>query len=164
MQRIRFAGFLLGVAALVTECAAAQSNCKQLKGELVVVPQPGTSVGTITKGGSLSGTYTGVDSSVGFATPDPKVVSFTQDLIISTRHGQLTATSVWLFDFSNSAFLPFGAVSAIARIGPTSATTGHATSTGRFAGATGLYFLTGAGGPDAADNARAEITGQVCHP
>ena len=44
-----------------------------------------------------------------------KVVSYTQDLIISTHVGQLTATSVWLFDFSN---LPIGAVSGIARIGP----------------------------------------------
>jgi hypothetical protein len=141
--------------------ALAQNNCKQLKGEMVVRPQPGTTVGTITNAGFLDGTFTAVDTSVAFATPDPKVVSYGQDLIISTHVGQLTATSVWLFDFSS---LPIGAVSGIARIGPTSAKTGNATSTGRFAGAAGFYFITGAGAPDAAGNARAEITGQICYP
>jgi len=72
-------------------------------------------------------------TAAGFATPDPKVVSYSQDLIISTHEGQLTATSVWLFDFSN---LPaFGVVSGLARVG--------ATSTERFAGATGFYFING---------------------
>ena len=82
------------------------------------------------------------------------MVSYTQDLIISTHEGQLTATSVWLFDFSN---LAVSAVSGIARIGPTSANTGNATSTGRFVGATGFYFITGASPPDAAGNARVEL-------
>ena len=138
--------------------ALAQSNCKQLKGEIVVRPQPGTTVGTITNGGYLDGTFTAVDTSVAFATPDPKVVSYTQDLIISTHVGQLTATSVWIFDFSNFS------ISGFARIGPTSAKTGNATSTGRFAGASGVYFITGLGAPDAAGNARTEISGQICYP
>jgi hypothetical protein len=160
------ANFCAAVAALGLlwpgqTAAAAQGNCKELKGELVVLPQSGTTEGTIRNGGELNGTFRAVDTSVAFATPDPKVVSYTQDLIISTHVGQLTATSVWLFDFSN---LPVGAVSGIARIGPTSAKTGSAASTGRFAGATGFYFITGASAPDAAGNARGEISGQICYP
>jgi len=141
--------------------ALAQSNCKQLKGELIVHTQPGTQVGTITNGGYLNGTFKAVDTSVAFATPDPKVVSYSQDLIISTHLGQLTATKVGLFDFAN---LPIGALSSIARIGATSAKTGNVTSTGIFAGATGFYFITGAGALDAAGNYRAEITGEICYP
>ena len=162
MQGIRLARILLGVTALVAQCMAKESNCKQLKGEIVIIPQPGTSVGTISNGGDLNGTITQVDTvSGGFATPDPKVVSYTQDLIISTHEGQLTATSVWLFDFSS---FPVGAASSIARVGTTSAQTGNATSTGKFAGATGFYFITGSGAPDAAGKVRAEITGQICYP
>jgi hypothetical protein len=155
---------LVAVAALGLcwpgQQAFAQSNCKQLKGEIVVRPQPGTTVGTITNGGYLNGTFTAVDTSA-FATPDPNVVSYTQDLIISTHMDQLTATSVWLFDFSK---LPIGAVSGMARIGPTSAKTGNTISTGRFAGATGFYFLTGPDAPDAAGNSHGDITGQICYP
>ena len=162
MKRIRLVVFLTAVTGLAAEYGWAESNCKQLKGEITIIPQAGTSVGTIQKGGVLDGTFTAVDTvSAGFSTPDPQVVSYTQDLIISTHEGQLTATSVWLFDFSN---LPsIGAVTGLARIGPTSAKTGHATSTGRFAGATGFYFINGTTVADAAGNSHAEITGQICY-
>jgi hypothetical protein len=159
------ANFCAAVAALGLlwpgqTALAANGNCKELKGEMVVLPQAGTTMGTIKSGGELNGTFKAVDTSVAFATPDPSAVAYTQDLIISTHLGQLTATSVWLFDFSG---LPVGAVAGIARIGPTSAKTGSVVSTGRFAGATGFYFLTGASAPDAAGNVRGEISGQICY-
>jgi hypothetical protein len=170
MQRKRIAAIasIAAIAALgwssLVECAWGQSNCKQVKGDLFVITQPGTSTGTITNGGDFNGTITMVDTvSAGFDTPDPFVVSYTQDLIISTHEGQLTATSVSLFDFSK---LPsFGVVSTLARIGPTSAKTDNAASTGRFAGATGFYFINGFGTPNGAGGfiGQAQITGQICY-
>ena len=63
-------------------------------------------------------------------TPDPNTVSFTADLTITTNHGQLKARSVFLFD------LVTGLWTVIERINPD-------TSTGRFAGATGVLFPSG---------------------
>jgi hypothetical protein len=49
--------------------------------------------------------------------------------------------------------------------GPTSAKTGNATSTGRFAGATGFYFMSGvaAPAPDGSFTGQGQLIGQVCY-
>jgi len=67
-----------------------------------------------------------------------------------TRDGQLNASAVNLFDFSN------GVVSTQARINPS-------TSTGSFAGATGYLFFNGVGTTSGPFVARLEITGQICN-
>jgi hypothetical protein len=161
----------LGLFSLA-ECVWGQSNCKDVKADFSLTVPPGqppkVAVGTVTNGGDLNGTITLTDSvSVGSPTPDPFVVSYTQDVIITTNEGQLTATSLQAFDFFHLIFSvpPFGLNSRIQRIGPTSAKTGSATSTGRFAGATGYYFLTAVATPanGGAFTGPGEITGRICY-
>ena len=172
MKRINLSVIVVALAGLVAECAWGQSNCKQVKAEVSLTSPPGpppvVAVGTITNGGNLNGTITLTDTvNAGSPTPDPFVVSFTQDIIINTHQGQLTATSVQIFDFFNLIYSlpPFGLNTGIQRIGPTSTKTGNATSTGRFAGATGYYFLNLTAVPD--DNGgligQGQITGRICY-
>ena len=114
------------------QSASAHSNCREVKGTWFEV-YPGTgnaSTGTITKSAILRGTTETVFDSDSFPTPDPTTVSFTADLTITTHHGKLKARSVFIFDLGT------GLWTAINRINP-------ATSTGRFAGATGALFPSG---------------------
>ena len=133
------------------EYAWGQSNCKQAKGDTVqVAVGAAPSTGPITNGGELNGTLTDVFTSAAFPTPDAAVVSFAGDLTLTTNQGQLKASAVHLFDFSN------GAGSLQARINPV-------TSTGRFAGATGFLFLGGVTTSNNPFTIRLNITGQVCY-
>jgi hypothetical protein len=139
----------LGLFSLA-KSAWGQSNCKQAKGDTVVVSVgAGPASGPITNGGDLNGTVTQVFTSAPFATPDPSIVSFAGDLTITTNQGQLKASVVNLFDFSN------GVGSSQARINP-------ATSTGRFAGATGFLFFNGVATISSPFTDHLEITGQIC--
>ena len=152
------------VAVALTFCslslgqsAAAQSagsNCKKLKGVAAQVFDPATGIGSgpITNAGFLNGTSEdAVNFSAGFVlTPDPNVVTYLSDLTITTANGQLKANDVNTFNFANGFFTEFG------NINPN-------TSTGRFAGATGVIFFTGktVGTPDVGPY-EAEITGEIC--
>jgi len=141
---------LLALSLLfLSEYAWGQSNCKQAKGDYVLVGPPVFSA-PITNGGDLNGTVTQVFTSAAFPTPDPTIVSFAGDLTITTNQGQLKASVVNLFDFSN------GVGSSQARINPT-------TSTGRFAGATGFLFFNGLATTGSQFIDRLEITGQICY-
>jgi hypothetical protein len=111
------------------ESALAENDCKQVKGQQVGVLDEvtNTTSGTVSKGGWLNGTYVAVFSGGALPTPDPTTISFTSDFTITTNHGELKASNVYLFNFA-------GVGAVLGRINPT-------TSTGRFAGATGvLYF------------------------
>jgi hypothetical protein len=172
MKRINIGMVLLALAGFAAECVWGQSNCKQIKAELSVTvppgPTPKVTTGTVTNGGDLDGTITLTDTvNSGWPTPDPYVVSYTQDIIITTHEGQLTATSVQIFDFYNLivSLPPFGLNTGIQRIGTTSAKTGNAGSTGRFAGATGYYFISGPGSPDGKGGflGQALISGRICY-
>jgi len=158
----------------LAECVWGQSNCKDVKADFSVTippgPPPKVYGGPVTNGGDLDGTITETDTvSFGLPTSDPYVVSYTQDIIITTHEGQLTATSTRIFDFFNFLFSnpAFGLDIGIQRIGPTSAKTGKAVSTGRFAGATGYYFMVGTGArtPDANGNthSQGQISGRICY-
>ena len=156
MQRNRMSTVTRGSALLalsllsLSECAWGQSNCKQAKGAAIVVAVgAGPASGPITNGGDLNGTVTQVFTSAPFATPDPSIVSFAGDLTITTNEGQLKASVVNLFDFSN------GVGSSQARINPSS-------STGRFAGATGYLFFNGVATSNSPFTDHLEITGQIC--
>src|SRR5262249_3152298 len=122
--------WVFGLLSLA-ECAWGQSNCKQVKADFSISvppgPPPKVASGTITNGGDLNGTVRFVDTvATGSATSDPMVVSYSQDIIITTHEGQLTATSVHIFDFANLLNLPpFGLDTSIQRIRPTSAKTGN---------------------------------------
>src|SRR5690242_14957906 len=99
MKRMNVSLVLLALAGSAAECVWGQSNCKQIKADLSISVPPGTpplvATGTVTNGGDLDGTITLSDTvSSGMPTADPYVVSYTQDIIITTHEGQLTATSV----------------------------------------------------------------------
>ena len=113
---------------------SAKSNCKKLKGIRTDVfdPAAGISLGTITGGGWLNGTTeTVINFDAGFVfTPDPNVVAFLSDTTITTIDGQLKASLVTTFNFVTGVFTEWG------NINPN-------TSTGSFAGATGVIFFDG---------------------
>jgi len=108
--------------------------------------------GTVTNGKFLNGTLEDViNSDAGFVfTPDPNVVTFLSDLTITTVDGQLKATPLTAFNFVTGFWSEFG------NINPN-------TSTGRFAGATGVIFFSGKtiGNVDTGPF-EAEITGEIC--
>ncbi len=125
-----------GNSAQSTSSQSANSNCKKLRGIRIDVfdPAAGIASGTITRGGILNGTTEDVinfGAGVAF-TPDPSMLTLTylSDLTITTVHGELKASTVILSTVTGDFF------TQMANINP-------ATSTGRFAGATGVIFLSG---------------------
>ena len=123
-----------GNSAQSASAQSANSNCKKLKGTRIDVfdPAAGISSGTITGGGWLNGTTeTVINFDAGFVfTPDPNVVAFRSDTTITTIDGQLKASLVTTFNFVTGAFTEYGSINPN-------------TSTGRFAGATGVIFFDG---------------------
>lgn len=106
-------------------------------------------MGTITQGGRLNGTTQAVFTSMFTPTPDAATFSFTDDLTVTTYHnGVLKTHNVAIFDTARGVF------TAIDRIDPN-------TSTGIFAGATGVLYLNGRS-PDGGMTIQAEITGEIC--
>ncbi len=136
------------------QSASPNSNCKKLKGRSVQVFDPATGVvsGPVTNAGILNGTFEDViNFDAGFVlTPDPNVVTFTSDMTITTSRGQLKATPVITQSMVTGAGTEFG------NINP-------ATSTGKFAGATGMIFMTfKLVGNDPNGPYEAEISGEIC--
>lgn len=152
--------FMTLMAILLTFClfsleqSAAQSNCRKIKGSSVQVFDPAAGVvsGSVTNAGILNGTFEDViNFNAGFVfTPDPNVVTYTSDLTITTLHGQLKTSPVITQSIVTGAGTEFG------NINPN-------TSTGRFAGATGLIFITfKLVGSDPNGPYEAEISGDIC--
>jgi len=147
---------ILGLFALEQSTSAQSpiSNCKKLKGTSVQVFDPVTGIvsGTVTNARILDGTLEDViNSDAGFVlTPDPNVVTFLSDLTITTVNGQLKASPLTAFNFVTGFWSEFG------NINPN-------TSTGRFAGATGVIFFSGKtiGNIDTGPF-KAQITGEIC--
>ncbi len=132
-----------------SQAASADSFCKKVRGNLSVVNNGnGTTSGTITQGGKLNGTTQAVFTSVFTPTPDPNTFSFTDDLSITTNHGDLKTHNVGIFDGATGLF------SAINRIDPN-------TSTGNFDGVTGVLYINGKT-TDGGATFQAEITGEIC--
>lgn len=146
--------FCLFSSGQPTSARSANSNCKKLKGNSVAVFDPATGIvsGPITNAGILNGPSEDVvNFSAGFVlTPDPNVVTYLSDLTIATDNGQLKASAVNTFNFVTGIFSESGNINPV-------------TSTGRFAGATGVIFFTGktTGTPDVGPY-EAEITGEIC--
>jgi hypothetical protein len=133
----------------LTGGAWAQSNCKEVKGQLLDVFTAGTFSGTITNAGDLDGTST--ETFTGSApTPVPTVLSFSADFTLRTHEGQLKASWVNLFDNAT------GLLTIMALINPTA-------SNGRFAGATGVLYINGKAVSFAPFTVAAELTGQICY-
>ena len=137
--------------------ALAQNGCKQVKAQLVETStnSGATATGTITNGGELNGTTLAVFNlncagciNGALFTPDPTTVSFTSDFTITTNHGELKASNVYLFNFA-------GVGAFLSRINPI-------TSTGRFAGATGVLYSAAKATSFTPFTVQEEITGEIC--
>jgi hypothetical protein len=110
---------------------AAAATCKDVNATFVDVYSGGaTTSGEITNGGILNGTTETTFPTAAYPTPSPTVVSYRADLTITTNRGQLVAHAVYIYDFAT------GALAGLAHIDA-------ASSTGRFAGATGTLFVSG---------------------
>ncbi len=105
--------------------------------------------GTITNGGILNGTTTTVFTGGPLPTPGPTTSSLSADITVTTHQGQLKTSNVIVFDVNGFA----------------AASVGHiipATSTGRFAGATGVLFTSGKGIGFNPFTIKLELGGEVC--
>lgn len=128
---------------------SAGGGCRMAKGtESVVNNGNGTTSGTITRGGKLNGSTQSVFTSDFTPTPDPVTFSFSDDLTVTTNEGILQTHNVTLFDTSTGAF------TAIARID-------SITSTGIFAGATGVLYINGKT-TDGGATFQGKISGEIC--
>ncbi len=151
----------LTLGAVLTFClfslgrsASAQNNnnCMNFRGNSVLVfdNTGANGSGPVRNAGFLNGTLTEVVHSCCGVTPNPNVVSLLSDLTFTANHGQLKASMV----LASSILPPF----AYTEFGPIDPNT----STGRFAGATGMIFVTGKSIGDALGPFEEEITGEVC--
>ena len=143
-------------SAQSTSPQSANSNCKKLKGIRIDVFDPAAVIafGAITDGGWLNGTTEDViNSYAGFVfTPDPNVVAYLSETTIETAHGQLKTSLVTTFNFVTGVFTQWG------NLNPN-------TSTGRFAGATGVIFFDGTSiGDPSIGPYQSEIVGEICLP
>jgi hypothetical protein len=143
-----FGLFALGQPAL------AQGKCRQAKGSWLdgvpSTPYTGES-GTITQGGILNGTTVVVYDPAFVVTPNPNVVAFIAELTITTHHGQLKTSNVYLYDNAS-----LNLWTGMGFINPT-------TSTGRFAGAMGVLYFNGTTiGTYPFAVYASNITGQIC--
>jgi hypothetical protein len=132
--------------------ALPQSKCKGIENAtfIDVYSSGNTTSGTITQGGILNGKTLTIFTSPAFPTPVSSTVSYTGDLTITTKQGQLKTLNVYLYDFGTGFFTVLG------RIDPNS-------STGRFAGATGVLYINGKTvGTAVPISYPSNITGEIC--
>ena len=115
-------------------------------------PATGTVSGPVTNGGILNGQLEDViNFGAGFIfTPDPTVISYTTGLTITTLWGQLKASPVTTQSVVTGSGAEWGSIDPD-------------TSTGKFAGATGLIFVhfKPVGDPSVGPY-EAEITAEIC--
>jgi hypothetical protein len=148
---------VLTIGFFSAEQTAAQtpiSSCKKLTASSVGTfnPATGTVSGPLTNGGILNGTLEDVlnfGAGVVF-TPDPTVVSYTTSLTITTLWGQLKSSNVTTQSVVTAAGAEWGYINPD-------------TSTGKFAGATGLIFIRFKPlGDPAVGPFESEITADIC--
>ena len=151
------AAVLLTICLFSLEQTAAQSvnkTCKKIHGggTQVFDPATGTISGPITSSGLLNGTLEDVvNFGAGFVfTPDPTMVTYLTDLTITTVHGQLKSSNVTTQSVVTGSGTEWG------HLNPD-------ISTGRFAGATGMIFITfkPVGDPSVGPY-EAEFSGEIC--
>ena len=149
--------FPVGLLALGASLGAKSPDvrCHKLEGSLVELfdPETGSTKGTLTNAEWLNGTAEAVFNSAPFVTPDPNKVTFSSTMTITTRHGDLHGLNrVYLFDFVTGR-------------GTDVTDIDRASSTGVFAGATGVVYtnlvktVSAARGPY-----HSVVTGRICFP
>ena len=134
-----------------TLAKSPNNNCKEAKGNWFDTSNStGGTTGTITNGGILNGTTETVYNPAFVVTPDPNVVAYIADLTITTNHGRLKTRNVYIYNFVT------GLWTAMGRINPD-------TSTGTFAGATGVLYFNGRTiGVSPNISYPSEISGEIC--
>jgi len=146
MNRVK-AAVILGLAIFLTlPSATAQSNCKDVKGQMIQAP----SSGPVTNAGDLTGSANTVFFGGPSTTGDATTLSFTSDVTITTGQGELKARQVNVYDTVT------GVTAGFARINP-------AASTGRFAGATGYLLLNGTTTSFSPFTVTLELSGKICY-
>jgi len=142
-----------GNSAQARSSQSANSHCKKFTGRAVQVFDPATGIasGPVTNAGILNGTADDViNFGAGFVfTPDPNVVTYLSDTTITTIHGQLKASVAVTQSIVTGAGTEWG------NINPN-------TSTGRFAGATGVIFLSFTAVDPNIGPFESEIVGEIC--
>jgi hypothetical protein len=143
--------FTLEESALAQhELARARRDCRQVKARQVgTFDGVATTTGIVTKGGWLNGTYAAVFHPGALPTQDLTTITFVADFTLTTRHGELKMFNVYLDDLSANVG------SALERINPT-------TSTGIFAGATGVLYSAATVISLSPFTVEEEITGEIC--
>ena len=130
------------------------SNCKTIRGNGVQTFDPATGVvsGPVTNSGILDGNLEdAIDFGAGFVfTSNPTVVSYSTSLTITTNHGQLRASPVTTQSIVSGEGAEWGEINP-------------STSTGRFAGATGMISVVfkPVGDPSVGPYS-AEVTADIC--
>jgi hypothetical protein len=130
----------------------ANSACVTARGNwLDTLNASGGTSGAITSAGILNGTTVTVYNPAFVLTPNPTVVAYIAETTITTVQGQLKTSNVYLYDFVTGVGTVMGRINS-------------KTSTGRFAGATGvLYFnTTKTIGVPPNQSFVSEIAGQIC--
>jgi hypothetical protein len=128
-----------------SNCTQVQANSTEYLGSTCC-----TDRGNFRNGGILNGTTEYVYSPAFVVTPDPNVVSYISDFTLTANQGQLKASNVYIYDRVT------GLWTAMGQINP-------GTSTGRFAGATGvLYFNGKTAGVIPDQSYRSKITAEIC--
>jgi len=136
------------------QSANGPNNCKKIKAHGVQTFDPATGVisGPVTNSGILDGSLQDIiNFGAGFLfTPDPTVVAYTTNLTITTNQGELKASPVTTQSIITGSGAEWG------QIDPN-------TSTGRFAGATGIISVVfKAVGDPSVGPYEAEITADIC--
>ena len=155
-QSMRGVVGLRGNSQEATSAKAAKSNCKKLKGTRIDLydPTAETAFGAIHNGGFLNGTTADVINFSTFVifTPDPNIFTYLSDTTITTINGQVKVTFVTTQNGATGIFTQWGSINP-------------ETSTGIFAGATGVIYMAGKSIGDPANGPfQAEVLGEVCFP
>ena len=148
------AAILTFASCVLAQPESASRRCRQVKGAWTD-GAAGTAytgeAGTITQGGVLDGTTAVVYDPAYVYTPNRNFVAYISELTITTHHGELRTSNVYLYDIVTNDLW-----TAIGYINPK-------TSTGKFAGMTGVLYFNGKTlGTYPLAVYIAEITGQIC--
>jgi hypothetical protein len=157
MNRIRMLTLFLimgGSRTLLIEPAEALADCQEIKASQTVSADLSSFSTTGTIRGTLKGTtqFTGDSTSLTpvlgtFVPPLNPTLSYTGTLVITTRKGTLTTRSVGVFEN-----VPFGVGTQFDRV---------VAGTGRFQGATGVFYFTFKANGDLSDFT-SSVTGELC--
>ena len=131
-----------------TSAESPSSSCKPAKGDWFDAPVISGTAGIITNGGILNGPTETLYNPASVFTPDPTVVSYVGELTITTIQGQLKTSNVYIFNVATGLWTAMGRINAD-------------TSTGRFAGATGVLYFNGKT-VGAFESFPSAITAEIC--